>query len=157
MPRWPKHKPRPGMDHYGRTPLWHHALAGDLAGIRAELATGADPSFGDDVNYSPLHAAVQEGRVEAVKLLLEAGADPNKVDNHGNGPLWTAVLTAPQSARAELIAVLLAAGADPDRKNRHGRSPRGMAETIGHGLEKSFVSRAVKQAEPSAAPDPAGM
>lgn len=152
MPRWPKRKLRPGMDQYGRTPLWHRALAGDLAGIRAELAGGADPSFGDDVDYSPLHAAVQGGRVEAVKLLLDAGADPNKVDNHGNGPLWTAVLTAPQAARAELIAVLLTAGADPDRKNRHGRSPREMAVTIGHGLEEPFASGAVKQAEPGAAP-----
>ena len=157
MPRWPKRKPRPGMDEYGRTPLWYHALNGDVVGIRAELAAGADPSFGDDVSYSPLHAAVQEGRVEAVQVLLAAGADPNKADKHGNGPLWMAVLSAPKAVRVEIIAALLVAGADPDHKNRVGRSPREVATEIGHGLELPFATRAVKHAEPGAAPDPAGM
>jgi ankyrin repeat protein len=142
------------MDAYGRTPIWYHALNGDLTGICAELAGGADPSFGDDVNYSPLHAAVQEGRVEAIQLLIEAGADPNKVDNHGNGPLWTAVLSAPKDRRVEIITLLLTAGADPDHKNRYGRYPREAATEIGHGLEVPFVMRTINKTEPSAVADP---
>jgi ankyrin repeat protein len=139
------------MDEYGRTPLWYHAANGDAAGLRAELAGGADPSFGDDVNYSPLHAAVQGGRVEAIQLLLEAGADPSKADTHGNGPLWTAVLSAPKEVRVEIITLLLAAGANPDHKNRYGLSPREAAKD--HGVDLPFASRAVEQAEPGAAPD----
>lgn len=144
------------MDEYGRTPLWYHALNGDLDGLRAELAGGADPSFGDDVNYSPLHAAVQAGQVEAIRILLAAGADPSKADDHGNGPLWTAVLSAPDAVRVEIISLLLAAGADPDHKNRVGCSPREVATEIGHGLERPFVTRAVKRAEPGAAAGRAG-
>src|SRR5262249_45536297 len=114
------------------------------------------PSFGDDANYSPLHAAVQQGRVEAVNLLLAAGADPNKLDNHGNGPLWTAVFSGPHACRPGMIALLIAAGADPDHKNRHGRSPREMAATIGYELEEPFKSRAVNQDKPDAAPGRGG-
>ena len=80
------------MDRYGRTPLWHHCFNGDLEAASEAVAAGADPSFGDDVNYSPLHVAVQEGRVAVIRLLLASSADPNKTDNHGNSPLWTAVL-----------------------------------------------------------------
>lgn len=127
------------MDEYGRTPLWYHALNGDLASVQAEVAAGADPSFGDDGNYSPLHVAVQAGRVEIVHFLLGAGAYPNNIDNHGNGPLWTAVFSAPKELRIELITILLAAGANPDMKNRHGRSPREAAAEIAHGLEAPFV------------------
>ena len=132
MPRWPKRKDRPGVDRYGRTPLWYHAMGGDLGGIQAELVCGADPSFGDDVNYSPLHVAAQEGRVGAIRLLLDAGADPNKTDEHGNGPLWTAVYQACLARRTndnlEVVRCLLAAGADPERKNKYGHSPRDSAE-----------------------------
>ena len=82
---------------------------------------GADASFGDDVNYSPLHVAAQEGQVEAVRLLLAAGADPSKADQHGNGPLWTAVhqacLARRTDANLEVVRLLIAAGADPDHKN----------------------------------------
>ena len=141
------------MDEYGRTPLWYHALNGDVAGLRAELDRGADASFGDDASYSPLHAAVQQGRVEVIRVLLAAGAEPNKVDNHGNSPLWTAVLSAPRAVQIEIITALLAAGADSDHKNRAGRSPRGVATEIGHGLEVPFASPVVRQAEPGAAPD----
>src|SRR5262245_23266810 len=144
MPRWPKRKERPGVDRYGRTPLWYHAMSGDLAGIRAELAGGADPSFGDHVDYGPLHAAAQEGRAEAIDVLLAAGADPNKTDNHDNGPLWTAVCSAPVAARIEIITRLLQAGADPDHRNRYGRTPRDAATTRGGGLEVPFAVLPVK-------------
>ena len=140
MPRWPKQHPRPGVDPYGRTPLWYFAFKGDVEGIFSELAAGADPNQGDDVDYTPLHVAVQEGRVDALQALLTAGADPNRVDQHGNGPLWNAVLNAPKAVRIGCIVALLAAGANPDRNNRYGRSPRAMAEEIGHGLELPFAS-----------------
>jgi uncharacterized protein len=140
MPRWPKQKTRLGMDRYGRTPIWYHAMNGDLDAVRSEIAGGADPNFGDDVNYSPLHAAVQEGRIEVIRFLLESGADPNKVDNHGNGPLWTAILTAPKELRVQIIILMLDAGADPDNRNRYDRSPREAANVIAHGLEVPFAN-----------------
>ncbi len=119
--------------------LWTHARNGDLAGIRKELADGADPNLGDDAGFTPLQASVQGGHPDALTLLLGAGADPNHVDRYGNGALWTAVLSAPLAVRVEIIRILLKAGAEPDRKNHHGRSPRDMAVELGHGLEVPFA------------------
>ncbi len=131
--------PVPGIDKSGRTPLWYHAANGDIAGVRAELAGGADPSFGDNLNYSPLHVAVQNGRIEVIGLLLEAGADPNKTDTHGNTPLWTAVLSAPMQVKVEIVTQLLRSGANPDHKNRADKSPRDAANTIAGGIEVPFA------------------
>src|SRR5689334_17030113 len=94
MPRWPKRNPRPGVDKYGRAPIWYLASAGDVAGVRTALANGADANAGDDAKYTPLHVSAQEGRVEVITVLLGAGADPNVTDKYGNGPLWTAIMSA---------------------------------------------------------------
>jgi uncharacterized protein len=135
MPIWPKRKPRPGVDQYGRAALWYRALEGDTAGVQSEIASGADPSAGDDAGYTPLHITVQERRSGIVALLLEAGADPNRTDKHGNGPLWTAVYWACRrdhtDANIEMIGLLLRAGADPNHKNRVGKSPRDFALDAG--------------------------
>ncbi len=141
MPRWPKRKPRPGVDEYGRNELWYFALNGDSAGIAQEIASGVDPSVGDDVGYTPLHAAVQGGHVSAVQELLNEGANPNSIDKHGNGPLWTAVLSAPNEKRVELIRMLLSAGADPYYENQYGGTPEKTALEIAHGLEVPFQER----------------
>jgi uncharacterized protein len=135
LPRWPKRKVRHGVDEYGRTPLWYHALNGDVAAVQHELAAGADASAADDVNYTPLHAAVQQGHVPVVELLLASGADANAVDRHGNGPLWTAVMSAPESKRTPIVALLLRAGANPHCKNVHGASPLDVASRIGQPLD----------------------
>ncbi len=141
MPRWPKQKPREGVDEYGCTPLWHFALAGDLEGVKREIASGANPSVGDDTEYTPLHAAVQAGHMEVIDYLTKSGADLNKADKHGNGPLWTAILSSPATSRDKIIAYLLRAGSDPHHKNRHGRSPYDLAMEIKHGLDKLFAER----------------
>ena len=47
---------------------------------------GVDPSAGEFDGRTPLHVAVEEGRVDAVKLLVEAQADPMAEDRWGNTP-----------------------------------------------------------------------
>jgi ankyrin repeat protein len=141
MPRWPKRKPRLGVDEYGRTPLWYIAADGDLEAVTRAISEGADPNQGDDVGYTPLHVSIQNGHVATIELLLNAGANPNVYDNHGNGPLWTAIMR-PQitlPTQVSIIRTLLRAGADPDHQNAHGRTPRQMATTIAHGLEVPFI------------------
>jgi ankyrin repeat protein len=74
-----------------------------------------------------LHIAVQSRHVEVVEVLLRGGADPNRADRRGNGPLWTAVYHACRRDRTDanltLLALLLRNGADAHHKNNAGRSP----------------------------------
>ena len=62
--------------------------------------------------------------------LIRAGADVNATNKHGNGALWTAVM----SARGDyaLVDLLLAHGADPDIRNRAGKSPLDLAIDMGN-------------------------
>ena|SRR6185369_8464353 len=142
MPTWPNKNPRPGVDEYGRSPLWHLASKGDTAGLRSAIAEGANVSQADSAGLTPLHMAVQKGHVEVIELLLSAGADPNAPDKHGNGPLWTAVLRpGPAEPTVAIIRTLLKAGASATHENAHGRSPIQMAKRIANGLEVPFVER----------------
>ncbi|KAF1317889.1 Transient receptor potential ca2 channel, partial [Globisporangium splendens] len=59
---------------------------------------------------TPLHWAAVNGAIEAVDLLLEAGADPNFQDAQGRSPLhWAARLN-----RLDIVNSLLAKDAKPD-------------------------------------------
>lgn len=138
MPFWPSKNKRHGMDEYGRTPLWHLAAHGDYAGVLTALAAGANPNQIDDAGYTPLHAAVHDGHVEVIKLLLPVSDCVNTADKHGNGPLWTAVSTTPKDRKALVIKLLLDAGADPDHKNIYGKSPREVAIEGHKGLDELF-------------------
>jgi ankyrin repeat protein len=132
MPSWPWRKPRPGVDAYGRSPLWYAAMDGDLKALERLLKDGADPTASDKDGYGALHVAAQGRHLAVVERLLAAGADPNAADKHGNGPLWTAGYYAGPGvdgeAAFEVVARLLAAGADPAHLNRVGKAPTAWAE-----------------------------
>lgn len=48
-----------GLDWMGRTLAHYGALNGDVAGLRAALAHGADPGLADKAGMTPLHFAAQ--------------------------------------------------------------------------------------------------
>ncbi len=54
--------------------------------VRAYLARGADAASMDGRGGTALHWAVAGGAVEAVRLLLDAGADPGAADAKGTTP-----------------------------------------------------------------------
>lgn len=79
---------------------------------------------------TPLHLAAAGHRVEIVRALLAAGADPNAAGNHRrSGPLHYAAdapLTAPEydpKRQVETIEALLAAGADFRAADKNGATP----------------------------------
>jgi ankyrin repeat protein len=119
------------LDGSGWPALWCAAALGDRDAVGRELAAGADPNAAGDQGTTPLQVAAQNGHQEVAELLLDAEADANRADPHGNGPLWNAVHQACLARRTDgnltIVTMLLAGGADPDHKNRYGRSPRDRA------------------------------
>jgi ankyrin repeat protein len=80
-----------------------------------------------------LSAPVSTGDTEAVRLLLDAGADPNRPlpRDDGDSP-WPALYAAIQSGcPAELVELLLGHGAGPDAAGPDGRSPYRLAMSLG--------------------------
>jgi ankyrin repeat protein len=101
------------------------------------LDAGADPVGRDPGRgYTLLHVAAQQGAVEAGRVLLAGGADPNAIDAYGNGPLWTAVYN---DREGSFISLMLEAGADPQHANRAGRTPVSLARTIGGATAERFA------------------
>ena len=93
------------------------AKDGDVDKIRSLLASSVSPNCVRD-NWTPLCYAVHNGRVECVKALLEAGANPNTVDSVGDGPLDIA------SGNSEIKELLRSYGAKHQRKNPLARAVR---------------------------------
>ncbi|RKO98709.1 hypothetical protein CXG81DRAFT_2428, partial [Caulochytrium protostelioides] len=90
--------------------IWIAAGSGDQDAVQAFLSKGGDANAADERGYSVLHAGVSWGHEAVARLLLEAGADPNRGDVDGDTPLH--VVELPAVAR-----LLLAYEADPLVRN----------------------------------------
>jgi uncharacterized protein len=95
----------------GFTPLGLAAFFGQPAAVALLLARGADVAAvsRNGMQVQPLHAATAGRNLEAVTLLLRAGADPNATQHGG----WTPLAAARHAGRDDIAAVLIAHGADP--------------------------------------------
>jgi hypothetical protein len=80
-----------------------------------------------------LAAPLSTGNVEAVRVLLDAGADPNRPLPRDDGkPPWPALYAAVSAgSAAELVELLLTRGAQPDGPGPDGRSPHQVAISLG--------------------------
>jgi serine/threonine-protein phosphatase 6 regulatory ankyrin repeat subunit B len=94
------------------------ATESDGAAVARLLAAGADPNASVAVRYpsgeigqtTALGAASHHGRVEAARLLLDAGADPTRTNSDGATPLMAAAA----SGHPEVLRLLLERGAPVD-------------------------------------------
>jgi len=118
-------RPRPGSP--GRT---------DVADILALLLSfGADPNQRGINDYTALHMAVAEGNLPGVRILLEAGADPElrtRIDD-----CETAGEMAAQAGAVRIVELLalersLAAGKDINKLDKHGQTALMVAAHKGH-------------------------
>ena len=124
----------------GATPFLMAADRADLPLMRELLKLGADPLLPNSDNSTPLMAAAGFGTanpleeagteaeaLEAVKLLLDLGADINGVDNNGD----TAMHGAAYGNFPTVVQLLADRGADVDlwkRPDKAGRTPLFIAE-----------------------------
>jgi len=107
----------------GQNALMWAAAEGHAEVIRALVGHGADLRARSNGGFTPLLFAVREGKIGAVKTLLEAGADLNESlpVRRGGGsaaadaePGLNAFMLAVGNAHYELAAFLLDKGADPN-------------------------------------------
>jgi ankyrin repeat protein len=68
--------------------LFQSIRAGDLAGVRSELAGGVDVNARDPEGSTPLmYAALYTSDTACMRMLLEHGADPNASNGAGGTAL----------------------------------------------------------------------
>ena len=93
----------------GRTPLLVGAMSDQSAAIvRLLISKGADIQAKDVIKTTALKAASFGNDTETIKLLLDAGLDPNAVDLPGLSPL---MMAAGWNGNLDAVKMLLAKGA----------------------------------------------
>jgi len=120
----------PPKNPYGYTPL-HFAVMGKEKHL--ELAEPLVES-GANVNavartglFRPLHFAANTGNADAVRLLLDAGAEVNARDAQGG----TALHAAAKGGHTATVQLLLARGAEKQVRDTMGKTPLDVASESG--------------------------
>lgn len=96
---------------YGTT-LGIGSLQQQLSELKHLIKNLSNINYKDRNGMTYLSLAVQQYKVEVVKLLLENGADPNIEDNLGVPPLSYVFLKQTENT-SEIVELLLQYGADP--------------------------------------------
>ena len=114
------------MSGDGFTTLHLAAFFGQADAVRLLLARGAsvDRNGTGWMTGTPLHAAASGSHATVVRMLLDAGADPNNRQRHGYTPLHSAAA----NGDLESVELLLDAGADPAATNDDGDTALILAE-----------------------------
>ncbi len=144
------------LNEAGATPFLRAALCGDAEVMKMLLAHGADPKISTDDHTTPLMAAAGVGysdgfihdrsiqeTVDAMKLILDQGADVNAANDQG----LTALHGAAHKAALEEIQLLVDRGADLGAKDHgskaFGQKPEGLlplnwAEGVPVGVQSAI-------------------
>src|SRR5581483_4993278 len=102
--------------------------------VGALLSRGADVNGPDKRGTTPLYKASVQGKTEIVRVLLDAGADPN-LDSGGETE-GTPLCAAAAWGHTDIVRLLLQSGADPNRvecANTHPTRALNWATRNGHG------------------------
>ena len=126
-----EHKPEVinELSSHGFTPLGSAAHFDQEEVVRLLLAHHADPNICSQNGYNsyPLHAALNNNNDQISKMLIEAGAEVNIVQNGRISPLHLAA----QHGNIELIIALLEQGADIEARTEFGLTASDLAAEKG--------------------------
>jgi ankyrin repeat protein len=100
-------------------PILQAAKEGKTPELTALIQQGADVNTQDaDKGMTALMYAAEEGRVQAVKVLIESKANISLAAKKGT----TALMFAALAGNMEIVKALLAAGADTKTKDANGQT-----------------------------------
>jgi ankyrin repeat protein len=147
----------------GATPFWRASQSGDVALMKLLLEHGADPRIATAHSVTALAAASGIGWVEgvtyewsasesleAVKMPLDLGIDPNAVSDEGR----TALQGAAHKGRNEVVQVLVDHGAKLDQLD-FGSRDTGNGDMLGHRwIALNYAEGLVRVGVQSAIPHP---
>jgi ankyrin repeat protein len=123
-----------GLLRTGATPLFRAARGGDIPMMELLIKSGALLELPNEDGVTPLIAASgfrqsaidtrgrfrdEEQALEATRVLLDAGADPNLPENNGQ----TAVFGAAMQGWSGVVQLLADRGADLQHKDNNGNTP----------------------------------
>lgn len=108
------------------------AELGDTAELQKLLNNKQDVNIQAKDGTTPLMAACKSGKLEAIKLLLKAGAKPDLRDEMGRSALMFAF----KSGSKEAISLLLGAGAKLSVSDNSGKDPLNYAQ---EGKDKNIA------------------
>lgn len=111
------------------------ARVGDLARLRALLASGADANATNACGSTVLHAAASWSDLAAAEILIGHGADLHARDWEGDTPLHIAAAFGDKA----ILGLLLDRGADIHGRNDVGWTPLHVATRIGRVDEAAFL------------------
>jgi len=115
--------------------LYDAIFDNQLETIRSLIKKGADVNaVAVNTGIAPLHWAVQLNRIDAISILLEAGADIDARDRDYETPLHSACRYA-DPGRAAIACLLLERGADAGAHRHDGKTPLGVATKLPEGNE----------------------
>jgi ankyrin repeat protein len=116
--------------HDGWTPLHLACFFGHPGVAKALIAAGADVHAlsRNPMQNTPLHAAAAGRNTEAVRILLEHGAEVNSRQHGG----WTALHAASQNGDVEMARLLIAGGADVKMRADNQQNATDLALGKGH-------------------------
>jgi len=134
------------------SPLMAAARGGRTALVKRLLGMGADVRAIGFEGRTPLYYASAEGHADIVRLILDAGADPNlrmEVLIPGSGGFYqargeTALMAAARDGRTAAVRTLLDAGADPRLTDWIGDDALVMAVENGHAECAALLRQALR-------------
>jgi ankyrin repeat protein len=126
-------------DSTGATAILYATWHGSERLLRVLLAHGADVAAVNAGGFTALHAGAMRGEAGLTGLLLEAGADIDKVQpDTGTSALHMAA----QMGHDEVIHVLVRAGANVNKRAVNGETPLYMAASRGEARAVGTLLRA---------------
>jgi len=114
----------PNLLYRDRSLVHWAAQESDYDAVRLLLAKGASTETADGEGHFPLYQAAAEGSLETVRLLVEAGAEVNRMCDSG-----TALSIACAFEHTDVAHFLMIVGADPDLADGEGTTARSIAES----------------------------